>query len=408
MLVLAKLANFVPEAGLWMNTQRPEWNDANNALVGNGASVVTLSYLRRFLALRARSARHHPARRSRSRSSWRMAFERMRWALRAHRAAARRAAPIDEPQRRVVLEALGHPFSEYRAEAVPRTARRATAVPVAPRGRDRLLRRGPAARRPHAAGQPPLRWPVPRLQPDQVRPAAAIRMRRLPEMLEGQVAVLSSGALDIDQSLALLDALRASALYRADQDSYLLYPDRQLPAFLEKNRVPPEAVRGRRPGWRATSSGSDPSRPCWCATRTAGSTFTTASATPGSWPRALDAARPIRRRAGQPRSSVLELYERVFDHHSFTGRSGTLLQVRGAGLHLLAHGQQAAPGGAGGLAPAAARRGARRDHCARLREHYLQHPRGPGRAQAARRCTARFPPTPTPTRPASPAPSSRA
>ena len=45
--LLAKLVNFVPEGGIWMNTQRPEWNDANNALVGKGLSVVTLCYLRR-------------------------------------------------------------------------------------------------------------------------------------------------------------------------------------------------------------------------------------------------------------------------------------------------------------------------------------------------------------------------
>ena len=32
-----------------MNTQRPEWNDANNALVGKGLSVVTLSYLLRYI-----------------------------------------------------------------------------------------------------------------------------------------------------------------------------------------------------------------------------------------------------------------------------------------------------------------------------------------------------------------------
>ncbi len=43
------LATVVPEGGIWMNTQRPEWNDANNALVGNGVSMVTLYYLRRFL-----------------------------------------------------------------------------------------------------------------------------------------------------------------------------------------------------------------------------------------------------------------------------------------------------------------------------------------------------------------------
>ena len=47
--VLAKMSNFIPEAGIWMNTQRPEWNDANNALVGNGVSMVTLYYLHRFL-----------------------------------------------------------------------------------------------------------------------------------------------------------------------------------------------------------------------------------------------------------------------------------------------------------------------------------------------------------------------
>ncbi|MBT8223238.1 MAG: hypothetical protein KJN96_08740, partial [Eudoraea sp.] len=47
--LLAKISNFIPEGGIWMNTQRPEWNDANNALVGNGVSMVTLYYLRRFL-----------------------------------------------------------------------------------------------------------------------------------------------------------------------------------------------------------------------------------------------------------------------------------------------------------------------------------------------------------------------
>ena len=49
LLLLAKLVNLVPDGGIWMNTQRPEWNDANNALVGNGLSMVTLFHLRRYL-----------------------------------------------------------------------------------------------------------------------------------------------------------------------------------------------------------------------------------------------------------------------------------------------------------------------------------------------------------------------
>ena len=40
--LLSKLSNLVPDGGIWMNTQRPEWNDANNALVGQGLSMVTL------------------------------------------------------------------------------------------------------------------------------------------------------------------------------------------------------------------------------------------------------------------------------------------------------------------------------------------------------------------------------
>jgi len=48
--LLGKLANLVVDGGIWLNTQRPEWNDANNALVGQGLSMVTLYYLRRYIS----------------------------------------------------------------------------------------------------------------------------------------------------------------------------------------------------------------------------------------------------------------------------------------------------------------------------------------------------------------------
>jgi len=65
----------------------------------------------------------------------------------------------------------------------------------------------------------------------------------LDEMLEGQVAVLSSGYLNADQSLKLLDALKKSALFRPDQYSYLLYPNKKLKGFLDRNQIPEEAVK---------------------------------------------------------------------------------------------------------------------------------------------------------------------
>ena len=60
-------------------------------------------------------------------------------------------------------------------------------------------------------------------------------------MLEGQVAVLSSGLLSAGEAADLLDALRASALYREDQRSYMLYPNRQRKSFLELNNLPEDA-----------------------------------------------------------------------------------------------------------------------------------------------------------------------
>ncbi len=71
-------------------------------------------------------------------------------------------------------------------------------------------------------------------------------VENLYEMLEGQVAVLSSGYLDDRQSLELLTALRSSNIYRADQNSYLLYPDRKLPLFRDKNVIDPALVKRNR------------------------------------------------------------------------------------------------------------------------------------------------------------------
>ena len=63
----------------------------------------------------------------------------------------------------------------------------------------------------------------------------------LPEMLEGQVAILSASYLDANESLAVLNALRKSALYREDQHSYILYPNKTLPLFVNRNTIPTTA-----------------------------------------------------------------------------------------------------------------------------------------------------------------------
>jgi hypothetical protein len=76
-----------------------------------------------------------------------------------------------------------------------------------------------------------------------IRNKKEISISYLNEMLEGQVAVLSSGYLSPKDALKLLDSMKKSALFRPDQYSYLLYPNKQLPKFLEKNNIPKEALK---------------------------------------------------------------------------------------------------------------------------------------------------------------------
>ena len=326
-LVLAKLANFVPEAGLWLSTQRPEWNDANNALVGHGASMVTLYYLRRFLRF-FRGLLDSAGTTGSVAVSVEVAdaFDQMAAALRRHEAPL--VGPLSDAQRRVLLDELARPFSDYRVRLYAQgfsgrrrelaSAALSSFLESALRHLDHSIR---ANRRDdglyHAYNLVQIG-------------ADGIAIRRLPEMLEGQVAALSSGALSKAAAVSLLDALRGSRLFRADQQSYLLYPDRQLPRFLEKNHLPAEAVAASALLTRMLAEGDtrlvtrDPD---------GGVHFHADFRNARALARALDALAGTGHAelAAAERSRLLDLYEALFDHRSFTGRSGSFFKYEGLG-----------------------------------------------------------------------------
>jgi hypothetical protein len=157
-----------------------------------------------------------------------------------------------------------------------------------------------------------------------------IPIRRLYEMLEGQVAVLSSGFLTAAQSVDLLRALRASAMYRADQHSYLLYPNRELPRFIDRNNIPRAEIRRSALLKRLLADGN---RSLVERDLEGRFHFSGSLANGGEVRRVLQAlsdsgyAGLVKRESGQ----VLGLYERLFDHQSFTGRSGTFFAYEGLG-----------------------------------------------------------------------------
>jgi len=149
-----------------------------------------------------------------------------------------------------------------------------------------------------------------------------VPIRRLYEMLEGQVAVLSSGHLSAEESLELLTALKRSAMYRADQHSYLLYPNRQLPRFVEKNNLPAREVRRSALLRKLLADGNRQ----LVERDIAGRVHFNATVTNArDIRRILDqlAASGYANRVERDGAAVLDLFERLFDHESFTGRSGT-------------------------------------------------------------------------------------
>ncbi len=237
-LLLAKLTNLVPEGGIWMNTQRPEWNDANNALVGKGLSVVTAAYLRRFIAFWSAQLAEAEGRSLVVSQDVADLLGGVQAVFDNHRADLKTG--FSDQSRRAVMDALGAAATTYRT-AVYQDEH--TSVPTEITGealRDFLTLA-------LAYVEQTLR--VNRRPDDLYHAYNILRLEEggaavdhLYVMLEGQVAMLSSGMLSAGEVLALLKSMRHSDLYRADQHTYMLYPNRQLPGFLEKNVVPAEQI----------------------------------------------------------------------------------------------------------------------------------------------------------------------
>ncbi len=318
--MLARLFNYIPEAGVWMNTQRPEWNDANNALVGNGVSVVTLCQLRRLVAFCERLFRATELGGFEVSAEVADALRQVAGVLGRQPACA--GDPISDQERRRVLEALGAAGSDYRQRLYTggfSDERAFLSVPELGSFCDVTLRHIDHSIRANRRGDGLYHaYNLMEVAED------GIAIRRLDEMLEGQVAVLGSGALGPRECADVLDALRESRLYRADQDSYLLYPDRKLPGFLEKNNLAPEAVLGSKVVASMVARGDD-----LIVVRDANGVVHFRADLHNR--HLLEQALAERRLSDAEVAEIVALYESVFHHRAFTGRSGAFYKYEGLG-----------------------------------------------------------------------------
>ena len=346
--VLAKLGNLVLDGGIWMNTQRPEWNDANNALVGDGLSMVTLCQLRRHLVFLA--ATFEQARALRGRSSPRpspagwMDTARI---LEAAPGAARRSRRSPTPRAARCSTPCSSPSSHTAGGCTEPSLGKAAQVKV--REAAAVCRLALELRRALHSRQPPRRRAVPRVQPAE--PLAGRRARGAPLRDAGgpgggagRGAALA--ATSRSRSSTRSSRARCSGPINAASCSTPSAPCR---ASSQKNHVPAAEVAGNALLSALLEQGDTHlvARDVRGEVRFAGQLQTVEDVrrTVAAPRRALRAAGRQRRRSGAGRVRAglrLQGLHRALGHH---------VRLRGPGLHLLAHGLQAAARGAGG-APA--------------------------------------------------------
>lgn len=323
--VLAKMSNLIPEGGIWMNTQRPEWNDANNALVGNGVSMVTLYYLRRFMKW-FESVLENTSLDSLKISNEMVEFyHAIRETLVAHQEALK--GKMNDEQRKNIMDALGQAASDYRNHIYQNGfwgKKRSISVDglklftkvtldflehsiEANERQDHLF---------HA-------YNLISIHQDNVQ------ISHLSEMLEGQVAVLSSKYLDAKKALQVLNALKSSALFRPDQYSYLLYPNKELPGFLQRNNISETDILSSD---LLTKLLEDKNTQIVLKDVKGGYHFNGNFKNAGDLEIALHGLSPTYKALlEKDYKLVLTIFEKVFHHKAFTGRSGTFYAYEGLG-----------------------------------------------------------------------------
>ncbi|MBV1887783.1 MAG: hypothetical protein KUG51_00680, partial [Urechidicola sp.] len=324
---LAKMSNFIPEAGIWMNTQRPEWNDANNALVGNGVSMVTLYYLRRFLNFFEILVEKNIEKEFMISSELYEFYYQLLNTLGSNIQLLN--SNFSDVERKSILDALGKAGSTYRESIYKNgisnkkeSISKDSLVDFLKTAKNYLDHSIEANKRNdnlyHA-------YNLMTVEND-----SEISISYLPEMLEGQVSVLSSGCLSSKESLEILDALKSSQLFRPDQYSYILYPNKELSGFARKNNIPTEKVEESALLQQLIKDKNFQiiEEDIWSKYHFNG-TFNNAE----SLREALSELPKDKYGSliEKDTTLLLNIFEDIFNHQAFTGRSGTFFGYEGLG-----------------------------------------------------------------------------
>jgi len=328
-LILAKICNLIPGGGIWLNTQRPEWNDANNALVGYGASMVTVYYMKRFLSF------FNSVLQDTNLENIAVSTEVITWIHSVNNIISdwqdkdNTHITSNQEQMENIFQ-LGTAFSEYRTKVYEKGFSGQKELDIETicgfintiiNELDNTIQLGEDSNGFYHAYNT--------INLDLKSKSADVN--HLDLMLEGQVAALSSGALNIDDAIKLLESLFTSDLYRDDMHSFILYPKKEITPFLHKNIISSSNIskskllskmlqNNDRTLIEKDARGKVRFRP--------------------QFRNSFDLEAKLNKLKNETNYNglvirehdlVMEIFEKVFDHRNYTGRSGTMFSYEGIG-----------------------------------------------------------------------------
>ena len=318
---VAKLGQLIPDGGIWMSNQKPEWNDANNALAGTGLSVVTTAYLLRYFRFLERLVNPGSDDSFEISTALAQVMGELKQGLEDPRWHNSRITATDRFE---LAKVNGVAIEDYRKAITTPKGREleiisqadlSDFITVVSRVLESVLR---GNRREDGLWHS---YNILEIRKDE----RVMNVQHLQLMLEGQVAILSSGLLGGEEAVSLLEALPSSELRSKRHPTYLLYPDRELPRFGEMNRIDDSQVQSIS---TLTLMIAEADERLVYQDEVGIWRFHDSLVNDYALTARLDEIGGV---SDEERIQIAELYEKTFNHHSFTGRSGSMFGYEGLG-----------------------------------------------------------------------------
>ncbi len=293
--VLSKISNLLPAGGIWMNTQRPEWNDANNAIVGIGLSVITVYHTKAYLEFIRTLFKQHD-------ENFNFSDEVIMW-LEGIRDILSTYVEKYQGKEKEILDGMGKVFDDYRSKVYKNGFSKKTQI-----SSKAILSFIDAA-------ICVVDYTITKNSGDVFTSYNLLKedfsVEAMKPMLEGQSAIVSSGFLTANEVCALLSSMRNS-LFCENEKYHTLYPIAKTTKFYDKNTVSKEigVVEG------IVNMSSD------------GKLHFSAELVSEDMLRDKCAAMGI---SSELEVKLLAEYERIFAHKKFNGRSDVMYKFEGIG-----------------------------------------------------------------------------